>query len=56
MFAVKDHRMAGVIAALIADDRVGLFSQEMDNLPFAFIPPLCADDDDRSVGRAEHFG
>ena len=41
--AVDDERMAGVVAALEADDDVGLLGQPVDDLAFAFVAPLGAD-------------
>ena len=38
--AIDDDRMAGIAAALIAHDRVGLLCQVVDNLALAFIAPL----------------
>jgi hypothetical protein len=44
--AVHDKSMAGVVAALEADDDVGLVGEEVDDLAFAFVAPLGADDCD----------
>ena len=41
--AVDDQRMAGIVAALEADDDVGLLRQPVDDLAFAFVAPLGAD-------------
>ena len=42
-FVPGDHRMAGVGPALITDDDVVLFGQQVDDLPFGFIAPLQTD-------------
>ena len=44
--AVADDRVAGVVAALEADDRVGALGEQIDDLPLAFVAPLGADDAD----------
>ena len=41
-----DDRMAGIIAALGADDVVCRLGQKIDDLSLAFIPPLQTDDSD----------
>src|SRR5262249_11930816 len=41
-----DDRVPGIGPALIADDDVGIFGQDIDNLAFAFITPLDANDDE----------
>ncbi len=41
--AIDDKRMAGVMAALEANDDVGLFRQPVDDLALAFVAPLRAD-------------
>src|SRR5512134_2450663 len=41
--AVVDHGVPGVRAALIADDRIGVTCQDVDDLPLAFVAPLGAD-------------
>jgi hypothetical protein len=38
--------MAGIMAALEADDDVGLLGEPIDNLALAFVTPLGADNDD----------
>jgi hypothetical protein len=43
--ALVDDGVAGVAAALIPHDDVGVASQNIDDLPFAFVAPLRADDD-----------
>ncbi len=43
--ALGDDGVAGVVAALAADDDVGAFGQVIDNLAFAFISPLETYDD-----------
>ena len=48
-------RVSGVRAALIADHPVGALGQHVDQLSLPLVAPLCADNDDRAVGRAEHF-
>jgi hypothetical protein len=35
-------RMAGVVATLIANDRVGRFTQHIDDLALALVTPLSA--------------
>ncbi len=42
--AVPDDRVAGVVAALEADDRVGLLGEQVGDLALALIAPLGADD------------
>ena len=42
--AVDDQRMAGVVPALKAHHDVGLLGQPIDDLAFAFVAPLRADD------------
>ncbi len=39
-----DHGVAGVVAALKADDHIGILGQIVDDAAFAFIAPLGADD------------
>ena len=46
--------VAGVRASLIAHDEVGALGEHVDDLAFAFIPPLGADDDDAVVLGSEH--
>ena len=43
--AVDDQRMAGIMAALEADDDVGLLGEPIDDLAFTFVAPLGADHD-----------
>ena len=43
--ARDDDRVPGVRAALVAADEVGLLGQQVDDLPFALVSPLRADDD-----------
>ena len=43
-----DERVAGVVAALEADDHVGAARQPVDDLALAFVAPLGADDGDVS--------
>jgi hypothetical protein len=38
--------MAGVVAALEADDDIGVLGKQIDDLAFTFIAPLGADDCD----------
>ncbi len=40
-----DQRMAGIVAALEADDRVGLLGQPVDQLALALVAPLGANHD-----------
>ena len=44
--AIDDQRVRGVVAALKADDHVGVGRQQVDNFAFAFIAPLGADHGD----------
>jgi hypothetical protein len=46
LLAFDDHCVSGVVAALEPHDEVGVFRQQIDNLPFSFIPPLGSDDHD----------
>ncbi len=48
-------RVPGVRAALVADHPVGALGEDVDEFSLPFVAPLGADDDDRAVGRAEHF-
>ena len=41
--AADDDGVAGVVAALGADDDVGLLGEDVDDLAFAFVAPLGAD-------------
>ena len=41
--AAMNDRVSGIIAALAADDDVGLGREHVDDLPFPFIAPLRAD-------------
>ena len=42
-FAAMNDGVAGVVAALTADDDVGVSGQDIDDFAFAFIAPLRAD-------------
>ena len=44
-FAFYDQGVARVVAALVADDAIGLLGQHIDDLPLALIAPLGAHDD-----------
>jgi hypothetical protein len=44
--AVNDEGVARVVAALEADDDVGIVGEEIDDLSFAFVSPLGADNCD----------
>ena len=44
--AVADDRVAGVVAALEAHDRIGVLGEQVGDLSLAFIAPLGADDHD----------
>jgi hypothetical protein len=44
-FSTVNDGVAGVVAALAADDDVGIAGQDVDDLAFAFIAPLRADED-----------
>ena len=48
------HGVAGVGAALVAHDDVGLLGEDVDDLALAFVAPLGADDDDALVILIEH--
>ena len=41
-----DDRMAGIGPALIPHDHIGILCEDIDYLPFAFVAPLGADDDE----------
>ena len=43
-----------VRAALVADDPVRALGEHVDQLAFALVTPLRADDDDRAIGLAKH--
>ena len=45
LLAADDQRVAGVVPALEARDRGGALGEQVDDLAFAFIAPLGADDD-----------
>ena len=49
--AINDQRVAGIVAALEAHDHVRPAREPVDNLAFAFIAPLRADD--RYVAQVE---
>ena len=40
----NDERVASIMPALEAHDRIGLFTQPIDQLAFTFVAPLGADD------------
>ena len=42
---VDDHGVAGVVAALVADDHAHLFREQVGELRLAFVSPLRSDDD-----------
>jgi len=44
---IDHHRMAGVGAAGITDHRIGLLGQVVNDLAFAFVPPLGTDHNNR---------
>ena len=46
LHAAHHQRVAGVGAALVADDDVGPRGEEVDDLPLPLVAPLRADDDD----------
>src|SRR5207253_10361115 len=46
LLTADDERVAGVMAALKADDALRVLGQPVDDLALAFIAPLRADDDD----------
>src|SRR6185503_5821274 len=48
VFAEVDG-VSGIRAALVPDDPVGALGEDVDELPFALVAPLRADDDDRSI-------
>jgi hypothetical protein len=41
-----DDRMAGIGPTLIPHDHIGILREDIDYLPFAFVAPLGADDDE----------
>ena len=41
--AVEDHRMAGVVASLIAHDNIMVISENIDNLALGLVAPLQTD-------------
>ncbi len=43
LFTVENNRVAGVGAALVAGDDVGVGAQVVDYLALAFVAPLSAD-------------
>ena len=45
-FTIDDDRMAGIVPALKTYDGVDAIGQHVDDLAFAFVTPLSADDDD----------
>jgi len=54
-----DHEgVPGIVAALKADNRVGVFGVEIDDLPLAFIAPLGSDHNDVGHGASplKRFG
>ena len=46
LHAVADDRVAGVVAALEADDQIGVLGEQIGDLALALVAPLGADDDD----------
>src|SRR5205814_116349 len=50
-----DDGVAGVVAALGADDHVGLGGEVVDDLAFALVAPLAADQDDDHVFAAVYL-
>jgi hypothetical protein len=49
-----DDRVAGVCTPLVAHHHIGLLGQHVDELAFAFVTPLCPDDDDTAAINFEH--
>src|SRR5581483_599210 len=47
LLPVHDQRVPGVVAAVEADDDVGVRGEEIDDLPLPLVAPLRADDDRR---------
>ena len=45
LLALADDRVAGVVAALEADDRGSPLGEEVDDLPLALVAPLGSDYD-----------
>jgi len=45
-FAFDHDRVAGVIAALVADDEVGVLGKQVRDLALALVAPLDTDEDD----------
>ncbi len=52
---VADDRVAGVVAALEADDHVGPLGEEVGDLSLPLVPPLGPDDDDAGHGYPAPF-
>jgi hypothetical protein len=46
LLAADDQRVAGIVAALEAHHALGMIGQPVDDLAFALVAPLGADDDD----------
>ena len=46
LFVADLNRVPGVVSALIANNNVEMLGEEIDDLAFAFITPLGADDND----------
>ena len=47
LLVADDERVAGIVAALVAHDDVGVLGEDVDDLALAFVAPLSADTDDR---------
>jgi hypothetical protein len=45
-FPVYHERMAGIVAALEANDDIGVLCEEVDDFSFTFVSPLCSYDRD----------
>ena len=46
LLTIDDESVTGVVAALETDDRLGILCQHIDNLAFAFVSPLRAENHD----------
>jgi hypothetical protein len=50
------HGVPGIRAALVSHDPIGALRDHVDELPFALVAPLDADDDERADALIEHEG
>ncbi len=54
LLVAHHHRVAGVVAALIAYDDIGVLGQYVDDFTFSFIAPLGTDNNDSRHDWASH--